>query len=303
MPPTLRDPFAFGRSSLRLGSVFGIEVRAHFLWLMLAMVLAFVSPPFLAYVLVLFLAVFLHELGHSLVAQHYGIHVVEITFWPLGGMARMTEIPEDPRIETNIAIAGPLVNFALAALSLLALFLSLGVGFGGAANAALNFLGINMMLGVFNLIPAFPMDGGRVLRAYFGRTQDWVRATERAVRIGRIVAGTLVVLSFFLPVWTCMIALIAAFVWFAGAQELHAVRMRHGLSPFGGFSQPGAAPPPRPTAAEFREPRTHGPESSEGTAQRPHNWQGPEVRHSGGFSEAEVAELERFRGRLKPPTD
>ncbi len=301
---TQRPALSLGRSSLRLGSVSGIDVRVHFLWFLLPLVLVrFGSEPLqqMAWLVVIFGAVFLHELGHSLVAQHFGIRVLEITFWPLGGMARMSEIPENSRTEMLIAIAGPLVNFALALLSLTVIFAALLLDALWLAVPAAFFLKINLMLGGFNLIPAFPMDGGRVLRAYLGRKEDWVTATERAVRVGRYVALVMVFLAVLAGMW--VVPLIAAFVWFAGAQELMAVRMRHGLGLFGRFT--GTEPPPRPASAEVWPAGASAARSgaeSEG-AQRPGVWSTPGVPRTGGFSESDVQELERFRGRVVPPSD
>ena len=113
--------------SFKIGSVLGITVRVHWLF---AVLIAFVllgplgrdgsiaRGDLLLNLGLLFGVVFLHELGHSLVARRYGIRIFDITFWPLGGMARMSEIPETPRVEMWIAVAGPLVNFALALLAL-----------------------------------------------------------------------------------------------------------------------------------------------------------------------------------------
>ncbi|MCB0000786.1 MAG: site-2 protease family protein, partial [Anaerolineales bacterium] len=179
----------------------------------------------------------LHELGHSIVAQSFGIRVLDITFWPLGGMARMSQIPENSRIEGLIAIAGPAVNFVLAGASLTFLLLP-GIAGSAVGDLALVFLLFNVALGGFNLIPAFPMDGGRVLRAILGRKGDWVRATEGAVRVGRFFA-LLMFLSFFVT-WNPVLPLIALFVWWTGQQELLAVRLRHATAGFGPFGPFGA---------------------------------------------------------------
>ena len=115
--------------SIRIGSVFGITIRVHILFLVLiGLLVLLASNPtaVLVGVLLLFTLVFLHELGHSLMAKHFGIDVLDITFWPLGGMARMSEIPEDSRVEGWIAIAGPAVNFALASIGLVVLLLTSG---------------------------------------------------------------------------------------------------------------------------------------------------------------------------------
>src|SRR5262249_29872813 len=146
---------------------------------------------------VLFGVVLLHELGHSLMARRLGVHVVDITLWPLGGLARMAEIPESSRVEGLIAIAGPAVNFALAGLGLGALPpRPLQRAPAWLSHLWLPFLGVNLFMGTFNLIPAFPADGGRLLRAWLARGGDWLGATETAVRIGRGISVILAIGSF-----------------------------------------------------------------------------------------------------------
>lgn len=260
------------------------------------------DPVKLLWVLAVFGMVFLHELGHSRVAQHFGIRVLEITFWPLGGMARMATIPESPRVETAIAIAGPLVNLVLAVLAAAGVAVAATLGLQTAAGICFNLVVINMLLGGFNLLPAFPMDGGRVLRAQLGRRFDWVVATERAVRVGRWVALAMAIAA--IPLRNPILPFIAAFVWFSGAQELMAVRLRHGLLPFafGGFGRRGA--PAREAEADVEvaadagdgalgaQPEPEGPE-------RPGHWLSPELPREGGFGPDDVAALERYRGRLR----
>ena len=271
--------------SIRIGSIRGITIRIHrmVLWMLGAYLLfLLLEGENVAASLIglgtLIVLVLLHELGHSIAAQRLGIRVVDITIWPLGGMARMSEIPEDSRIEGLIAVAGPAVNFALA-------FLAIVVGiFSGLSLLSPNsfltvFIVVNLLLGTFNLLPAFPMDGGRVLRAWFGRKGDWVGATEKAVKVGRVIALLFVFPGFY---WSLALPFIGVFVWLTGAKELLSVRMRHGLNPLTGFaasSSPfGAAFDPRAAAAPASE-------SPEGTGS--------------GFSDADIAALESYRGRLK----
>jgi len=271
--------------SIRIGSIRGITIRIHrmVLWMLGAyLFFLLLKGEDVAASLIglgtLIGLVLLHELGHSIAAQRLGIRVVDITIWPLGGMARMSEIPEDSRIEGLIAVAGPAVNFALA-------FLAIVVGiFSGLSLLSPNsfltvFIVVNLLLGTFNLLPAFPMDGGRVLRAWFGRKGDWVGATEKAVKVGRVIALLFVFPGFY---WSLALPFIGVFVWLTGAKELLSVRMRHGLNPLTGFaasSSPfGAAFDPRAAAAPASE-------SPEGTGS--------------GFSDADIAALESYRGRLK----
>jgi len=305
--------------SLELGRAFGIPIRLHWTFLVLAIPMAMAGR--LTALFVLFGCVLLHELGHSLMAKRFGIRVLDITFWPLGGMARMSDLPEVPRVEGWIAIAGPLVNFVLVGIAMGALALVIALGIEPALTPVLWFAGINLALGTFNLLPAFPMDGGRVLRAWFGRRHDWVRATEKAVSVGRVVAVLMVALPLLvnalLPGATgmpCTVFLIAVFVWLMGARELMAVRMRHGLSPLGAaagasggaagrFRGPyGAAPAdatPTPPAPPPRE--APPPAGGLGEARRPARW---EPIESPRLDEAGLRELERFPGRLRrPPPD
>ena len=245
--------------SIKIGSILGITLRLHWVLLVMFGVLVFVfhEPPLV--LAILFGCVLLHELGHSLVALAFGIRVIDITLWPLGGMARMSQIPESTRIEGLIAIAGPAVNFLLALIGFL-----LGMPWDEPGSQLLFwFVAVNLVMGLFNLLPAFPMDGGRLLRAFMGRNGNWLAATESAVRIGRWVALLLAVLgltgipgvlapNFALP-------LVALFIWMSGFQELASMRARK-------------------ASAVIRE-RT-------------------------GFTEAEIAALERFRGRIsQPPPD
>lgn len=214
--------------SIKIGSILGITVRLHWLLLVLFAVLVFrfEEPPLV--LATLFGCVLLHELGHCLAAMAFGIRVIDITLWPLGGMARMSQIPESTRIEGLIAIAGPAVNFALALLGFLAAAL---LDRPPEEDLAGWFLGINLLMGTFNLLPAFPMDGGRILRAFLGRRGDWLAATRSAVRISRWFALLLVVIGIvglpgvLAPNWA--LPLVALFLWWSGLQELAAVRARH----------------------------------------------------------------------------
>ena len=265
---SLRDSFAIGR-------VFGIQIRVHLLF---PLILAFVlmqglSQPgasmgdafyLIVAVFMLFGVVFLHELGHSLVAQAFGIQVLDITFWPLGGMARMAELPEKPRVEGLVAIAGPAVNGVLFTAGL-GLHLILGVPL------ELNtlpgyFVYINLAMGAFNLIPAFPMDGGRILRAWLARSKpnrrDWVQATAIAVNVGRFFAFLMILAG----TYSCVLALIGVWVWWMGARELWAVRMKHKAQRF------------------YDEANYPGSEMGGSTP---------------GFTPEDLQKLESFRGQLK----
>ena len=155
--------------SIQIGSILGITVRLHVLLLLMFAVLVFwlEQPPLV--LAILFGCVLLHELGHSLVALAFGLRVIDITLWPLGGMARMSRIPESTRIEGLIAIAGPAVNFVLALAGFGAFVLWPGLQ---QSELLAWFIGVNLLMGLFNLLPAFPMDGGRLLRAFLGWRGD-----------------------------------------------------------------------------------------------------------------------------------
>ena len=296
--------------SIQIGSVLGIKIRVHLLLLLLLGLIVLGSGDGWSAVLLTattFGIVLLHELAHSVVAMRFGLRVLDITLWPLGGMARMSEIPESSRVEGWIAVAGPLLNYVLAAI---ALPFVVWLQFFAAeqprmlASWLLYFLASNLFLGTFNLLPAFPMDGGRILRAFLARKGDWVLATERAVSIGRAVALLLAVVAVVsfrtLGMQSVMFLLISLFVWWAGAQELYSVRARHGLDPLAIF---------RAYAAGMKGWNVQQPASEFARANaRPHANARPEepppvAGEARGFTDEELARMERFRGPLRnlPP--
>ena len=180
--------------------------------------------------LLLFGCVVLHELGHSLVAQRYGIPVRDITLWPIGGVARLERMPDKPAQEFWVAIAGPLVNFAIAAVIFVAAQalarVQMAFDLGAIERALLQLQApgllsylftTNLFLGLFNLIPAFPMDGGRILRALLASRLNFARATTIAVAIGQnleLLAGLYGFLSGQLN-----LVLIAIFVFMGAGSE------------------------------------------------------------------------------------
>ena len=187
--------------------------------------------------LLLFVIVVLHELGHSFVAQSYGITVRQIVLLPIGGVALLERIPEKPSQEFAIAIAGPLVNFGLAAV-MAVLGLVLGVdlqlrGFGtvlqqlgeGSLQAIFSYIFVlNLFLGLFNLLPAFPMDGGRVLRALLASRMDYARATALAVAIGQGLAWLMGLWGFLGGGF--FLILVAIFIYTGAGQEGRMVQLR-----------------------------------------------------------------------------
>jgi stage IV sporulation protein FB len=197
--------------SVRLFSIRGIVIRVHLTFPLILVWAVLQFGPLagqgwtgaifgVVVMLLLFAIVVLHELGHSVAAQNYGVEVSEIVLLPIGGVARLKSIPQNPTQELVIAIAGPLVNFAIAVVMVL---LNPLLGLGGfqdpfrlmldlernALGAVYNYVfTANLFLAVFNLIPAFPMDGGRVLRALLASRMNYARATEIAVGVGQTLA-------------------------------------------------------------------------------------------------------------------
>jgi Zn-dependent protease/CBS domain-containing protein len=229
--------------SLTIGSVAGTAIRIHVTFLLfLAWIFGvsyFSGGPQAAwsgllFMVLLFLCVLLHEFGHIFTARHFGVATPDVILLPIGGVARLERIPEKPSEEFLIAIAGPAVNFAIAALLIV---------LGGAdltpahlvsiesAKASLvdRLAEVNVFLALFNLIPAFPMDGGRVLRALLAARFGYVRATEIAAAIGQGVAFLLGFLGLF---GNPLLIFIAVFVYLAAAAEAHLIAIRaisHGV--------------------------------------------------------------------------
>lgn len=253
--------------SFYVGRIAGIKIRVHGMLIILLALIAFTALigegpiaaiTFLAIMGMVFGLGLLHEVGHSLMAARHGVKVLDITLWPLGGMARLAEIPEDPATEIKISIAGPAVNFgiALALLGLLAVTDPQSIRLSLLSTDIWSFfLTINLIMGTFNLLPAFPMDGGRILRAILARRYDYVTATETAARVGRWVAVALG-LTGLVVLGNPWLILISVFIYVAGAAEARQVRMRHAFArgasggrPFFAFrSVPSNPPPGQPTS-------------------------------------------------------
>lgn len=230
--------------SWRVGSVAGIALYLHATFLLLLAwvaigeyqssgeVAAALSGVF--FVLAVFASVVLHELGHALAARRYGIKTRDITLLPIGGVARLERMPREPRQELVVALAGPAVNVIIAGVLYLWLAVSgrlptfldtasLTAGFLDRAFAA-RLLAVNLWLVLFNLIPAFPMDGGRVLRAVLAmRSGDYTQATETAARVGRFFALVFGIVGLFV-VGNPLLVIVALFVWLGAAGEAAAVQ-------------------------------------------------------------------------------
>jgi Zn-dependent protease len=214
--------------SLTIGRIAGTSIRLHitfliFLaWIGIADYLAggpSAAVESIVFILLVFLCVTLHEFGHIAMARHFGVNTPQVILSPIGGIAAMERMPENPRQELLVAIAGPLVNVVIA----LALMAALGLGpmlltTAGFDQASLaeRLLLVNIMLVAFNLIPAFPMDGGRVLRAILAMKLGATRATAIAARIGQGFAVLFFVLGLFL---SPILMVVGIFIYFAASAE------------------------------------------------------------------------------------
>jgi len=216
--------------SWKLGRFAGIDTYVHASFLLLVAWAAWAAWSGVgtglavlmgvAFLLAVFGSVLLHELGHALMARRFGIDTRRIILSPIGGIAQLEGMPRRPRQELAVALAGPAVNFVLAALLWV-----VTPAFAGAPVLG-QLLGsvmvANLGLGLFNLVPAFPMDGGRALRALLAERIGSRRATTVAAKIGKAIALVMGVVG---VVWgPFMLALVAAFVWFAANAELRASR-------------------------------------------------------------------------------
>lgn len=228
--------------SWKIGKLAGIDTYVHVTFLLL---LAWVGASHwlagrsleaaasgVAFISALFGCVLLHELGHALAARRYGIATRDITLLPIGGLARLERMPEKPMQELVVALAGPAVNVAIAAV----LFVWLTATHGWAPIAQLDvavgpflerLMIANVWLVLFNLIPAFPMDGGRVLRAVLASRMEYVRATQIAATVGQALAFVLGFIGLFS---NPMLVFVALFVWIGASQEASATQMKAAMS-------------------------------------------------------------------------
>jgi stage IV sporulation protein FB len=222
--------------SLPIFRVAGIQLRIHVTFVLLIAWLAFgyyaqggspAAAEGVIFVLLLFLCVVLHEFGHALAAKAFGINTPDITLLPIGGVARLERMPEEPKQELLIAVAGPAVNVVIA----LGLFVAGGSFINPFINPAApervglvsQLLIINVLLVAFNLLPAFPMDGGRVLRALLATRMSYARATQIAATVGQ---GFAFIFGFIGLIWNPFLIFIALFVYIGASQEAALAQMK-----------------------------------------------------------------------------
>jgi Zn-dependent protease/CBS domain-containing protein len=223
--------------SINIGTIAGTVVRIHVTFLLFLVFIgvagylsggAQAAVNTLVFIVLIFLCVLLHEFGHIFAARAFGVATPDVTLFPIGGVARLERIPESPREEFLIAIAGPLVNVAIA----LMLILLFGADLSGRNLAVVEqpqvslvdrLAAVNLFLAIFNMIPAFPMDGGRVLRALLSIRLGFTRATQIAASIGQFVAFGLGFLGLF---FNPLLIFIAIFVYLAAASEAQLVTVR-----------------------------------------------------------------------------
>lgn len=223
------------KSSLGVGQILGVQIRLHWSFLALVALVVWMSAAKgaasvaagLAWIAAIFGSVLVHEVAHCVVARRRGAVVEDILLTPLGGLSRLHEMPEGPNDELAVAIVGPLTSFGLAVVAV-ALGLAIGAHlwpptlFAGSWFARLAWL--NVLLGGFNLLPALPMDGGRVLRAVLARHHDRGAATRMAATVARYLAFFMIVAGFTIDFWLIPIGV---FVYLgAGAEEQAAVADR-----------------------------------------------------------------------------
>jgi len=228
--------------SFKLGRFLGIDVFVHFTFLILLVVIGIAhwlperslatALSGMLFFALLFLCVLLHEYGHALMARRFGVGTRDITLLPIGGVARLERIPEKPVQELWVALAGPAVNVVIALLLTAWLTLqnaweplsTLGIADGSLVE---RLLAVNFGLVIFNMLPAFPMDGGRVLRAVLAMRMDHARATKIAATVGKTLAVLFAIYGMFA---NPMLILIAYFVWSGASQEASVAQVKAVIS-------------------------------------------------------------------------
>lgn len=248
----------------KLGRLAGIGVYVHWsFWILPAWILlstvsdgrgwaAGISA--VIFVFAIFGCVVLHELGHALMARHYRIGTRDITLYPIGGVASLERMPTRPSQELAIAVAGPAVNVAIAGALFAGAFFT-GLGNLAPVNDVIggpflsSLMWVNVFLAIFNLLPAFPMDGGRVLRAFLAMQMAYAKATTIAARVGQVVAILLGAIGLSPLFSGGMLVLVAVFVFLAAQAELTMTRIREARL----NAPPALEPFSPPPMAEFAD--------------------------------------------------
>lgn len=236
------------KTSFKIGEISGIPIRLHLTLLIVVGYIAWsigsnvfelaellridpsaISPGFQSYIVGaiiavgLFLSVLVHELAHSFMARSKGVEIEEISLWIFGGMASMSEIPHDPDTEIRISAVGPLTSLGIGAACF-----SVGILSPSIVSFVLKYLAfVNVLLAGFNSIPAFPMDGGRVLRAFFAKRESYISATDKAASIGKVFAVIFGIVG--ILVFNIFFILIAIFIYIGAGQESQNMKVKETL--------------------------------------------------------------------------
>ena len=228
--------------SFRIARILGIGLYVHWsflallAWIAADLLMRGAAPRWVAYEVGFVLAVFgcivLHEFGHALAARRYGIRTIDITLLPIGGLARMERLPRQPLQEVVVALAGPAVNVVIAAVLIGVLAVAgrpiviswMSLAYGPFLT---RLTLINLALVAFNLLPAFPMDGGRVLRALLASRLSYTRSTWIAAWMGRGMAAVFATVGLLTGQWVLL--LIATFIFVAAGREAELVRRQEML--------------------------------------------------------------------------
>lgn len=248
-------------NSILLGHVKGIPIRVHILLLIiLPYIMTFFSTPSILMRLLgavgLFASVAVHELGHSIVAQAKGSYIQEIVLYPFGGAARISNIPVRPVDEILVALAGPAVSLFLGTIGFSAgMRILASQPYPTYYPLILELGAVNLVLFAFNLLPVFPMDGGRVLRAILARKKSRLEATRIAATVGKYFCTFFVIYGILRL--NLLLAFIGVYIYFAGQMEYRQVMIEHQTSHFSGFREGRidveVSPPPYATGSTYRE--------------------------------------------------
>jgi len=212
------------KTTIKIFKIFDIPIELDFSFLILIISIYFlaflelISLELAVLITLIFVTVVIHELAHSYVARRFGVKIEKILLLPIGGIAKMEKIPRVPRQELLISIAGPSTNLIIAATLY-------GIGSMGISPHAItkfiaNFILVNVVLALFNLIPAFPMDGGRILRALLAEKMSYLRSTEVAANLGKFLAILMAMAGIF---FNPFLILIALFIYIGAEQEYRLV--------------------------------------------------------------------------------